>query len=60
MVPQVELCDVTNEGLGGIKSAPQGILGQERKQRKEKDMGSEKDRGNPTRSVPAKARFPRF
>lgn len=29
MVPQVELCNVTDEGLRGIKSASQGILSQD-------------------------------
>lgn len=39
MVPQVELCNVTNEGLGGIKSAPQGILGQERNKERRETWG---------------------
>lgn len=29
VVPQVELCNVANEGLCGVKSASQGILGQD-------------------------------
>ena len=36
MVPEVELCNVTDEGLCGVKSASQGVLGQDsNKERRE-------------------------
>jgi hypothetical protein len=42
MVPQVKLGNVTNEGLGGIKSAPQGILDQENSKEKRETWRKQK------------------